>query len=798
MLGGLASPASAAITDAWTISTVAGTGTFGSSGDGGAATGAQLGFPIGVAADAAGNRYIADTFNHRVRKVDAAGIITTVAGTGDQGFAGDGGPATAARLNLPSDVAADAAGNLFIADYNNQRVRRVDASGVITTVAGDGIKGASGDGGPATAAQLSDPDFVALDRVGNLYISEFGSSRIRKVDAAGIITTVAGNGKTGFGGDGGPATSARLAYPGDVAVDAAGNIFIADPGNQRVRKVDTSGIITTVAGNGTQGFKGDGGNATQARLNTPIGLAVQGSGNLFIADLYNYRIRRVDTAGTIVSVAGIGVSGSTGDGGPAFAANLSGPDTLALGPDGLSLYVAEPTGNRVRRVETSYLWMSDAPHQVSVGQTITYTVTLSGLPTAASGVSITDALPAGASFVSAKASQGTCSQASGTVTCQLGSVAYKAAPVVTIAAIATKGGAVLTNTATMRANEYPRGFGAVAQTEVSAAGCGRAINKSITLAADLGPCAGDGIVVKGSGLALDLGGHRVYGFPGPGDGNAAGIRVVKRTGVSVKNGTVSDFDGGVVIEQGASNTVRDLTVRDNVGPDDVFDSELGDGIIVFNSASNRILRNTMVHNGIFDGIGVLGNASNDNVIEDNTVQDTAGPADGGGAGQGIIVDAYLDGPFNGAVISGNQVNRNTVRRSGSAGIANVNSTNSSISNNIVEANGFTNYRGNGIGVNIGDNPVSRVTNNTVQGNQVHGNAWSGIDVVSEGNLITGNDAANNVQAPVTYLRLFDLLDENANCDSNVWSANIWGSGGYSPACTTAAGYLAAQSSSLTA
>jgi sugar lactone lactonase YvrE len=288
------------------ITTVAGTGVFGFNGDGIPATSARLANPLGVAVDSAGNLIIADTLNHRTRRVDAAtGIITTVAGNGLSGFNGDGGPATSARLNVPIAVGVDSAGNLFIADVFNRRIRRVDAAtGIITTVAGNGTRGFSGDGGPATSARVGSPFGVAVDNTGNLFIGDTSGHRIRKVvpGADGqitgandeIITTVAGTGSNGFSGDGGPATSARLNSPFGVAVDSAGSLFIADLFNERIRRVDAiTGVITTVAGTGVAGFSGDGGPATRARLNGAPGVAVDSAGNLFIADLFNKRIRRV-------------------------------------------------------------------------------------------------------------------------------------------------------------------------------------------------------------------------------------------------------------------------------------------------------------------------------------------------------------------------------------------------------------------------------------------------------------------------------------------------------------------------
>ena len=329
------------------ITTVAGGG---SGGDGGAAVAAQLNNPYDVASDDLGNLYIADVGNSRIRKVDAAGVITTVAGDGTRGYGGDGGAAVAAQLQGPWSVAVDGAGNLYIADTYNSRIRKVDAAGIITTVAGDGSFGYGGDGGAAVAAQLQSPWGVAVDGAGNLYIADTGNSRIRKVDAAGVITTVAGDGTHGYGGDGGPGTLAQLNRPLDVAVDGAGNLYIVDTYNYRLRKVDAAGVITTVAGDGTYGFGGDGGPAVAAQMRALYGVAVDGAGNLYIVDTYNYRIRKVDAAGVITTVAGDGTLGYGGDGGRAVEAQLYRPFGVALDGAG-NLYIADTYNNRIRRLK---------------------------------------------------------------------------------------------------------------------------------------------------------------------------------------------------------------------------------------------------------------------------------------------------------------------------------------------------------------------------------------------------------------------------------------------------------------
>jgi sugar lactone lactonase YvrE len=350
-----ASGNSAAITVFGDINTDAGNGSAGYSGDGGAATSARLNSPYQVAVDSSGNLFIADLNNQRIRRVDAAtGIITTVAGDGSAGYSGDGGAATNASLQYPTAVALDRSGNLFISDYGNARIRRVDAAtGIITTVAGSGSAGYSGDGGAATNASLKFTYGVVLDRAGNLFIADEGNDRIRRVDAAtGIITTVAGNGSIGYSGDGGAATNAKLDGPFNVALDRAGNLFIADFYNARIRRVDVAtGIITTVAGNGSAGYSGDGGAATNTKLFGPFGVTLDRAGNLFIADWFNYRVRRVDAGtGIITTVAGNGSSGYSGDGGAATNARLTDPTGVELDRAG-NLFIADLNGQRVRRVD---------------------------------------------------------------------------------------------------------------------------------------------------------------------------------------------------------------------------------------------------------------------------------------------------------------------------------------------------------------------------------------------------------------------------------------------------------------
>jgi len=337
------------LTSSGTISTVAGNGKYSYSGDGGQATSAQLNTPKATAADASGNLYIADTSNNVVRKVTAGGVISTVAGNGTAGFGGDGGAAASAQLYAPQGVAVDANGNLYIADTENARVRKV-SGGNISTVAGNGTAGYGGDGAAAASAQLSLPQGLAVDAAGNLYIADFSNNRIRKVTAGGIITTIAGNGLAGYSGDGAAATAAQLTTPVSVAADNLGNVYIADTGNNAVRLVNTSGIISTVAGNGLAGYSGDNGRATLAMVGNPTGIAADssGSGTFYISD-GSVRIRKVYPSGFITTIAGNGSRGYSGDGGVAPFATLNGPAGIALAQNG-NLYVADSGNSAVREL----------------------------------------------------------------------------------------------------------------------------------------------------------------------------------------------------------------------------------------------------------------------------------------------------------------------------------------------------------------------------------------------------------------------------------------------------------------
>jgi sugar lactone lactonase YvrE len=332
------------------ITTIAGNGTFGYTGFGGPATAAQIGYPRGLEADSKGNIYIACWGGgNGVIKVNVNGVATMFAGVATTGFSGDGGPASAAQIYGPTDIAIDAIGNVYIADARNSRIRKVDTNGTITTVAGGGSIVA--DGGAATATLLSYPNGIALDSKGNLYITEQLNNKVRKVNTSGIITTFAGTGAGGYSGDGGAATAAKLNNPCRLAIDRKDNVYIDDYGNSRVRKVDSLGVITLVVGAGA-GFSGDGGLATAAQLAGNLGLTTDGGGNIYIADWGNNRIRMIDSNGIIKTIAGTGVAGYNGECILTTAAELNSPTDVAVDGSG-HIYISTFRDNRIRVLATT-------------------------------------------------------------------------------------------------------------------------------------------------------------------------------------------------------------------------------------------------------------------------------------------------------------------------------------------------------------------------------------------------------------------------------------------------------------
>ncbi len=307
--------------------------------------------PSAIVFDATGNLYIAETASHVIRKIDTTGNITTIAGTGIQGFSGDNGPASSATLDSPQGLALDTA-NLYIADTHNHRIRKlVFATGTITTIAGTGTQGFSGDNAAATTAQLDLPTALALDTNNNLYFADTGNHRIRKISANGVITTIAGTGTQGFSGDNALATSTAIDSPTGLALDSNNNLYFADTHNHRIRKITAAtGIITTIAGTGAPGFSGDTAAATSATLALPHGITIDPAGNLYLADTQNHRIRRIDaTTGIITTVAGDGTQTFAGDGGPAIAASLDTPRATAVSPSTL-LTLADTGNQRIRQL----------------------------------------------------------------------------------------------------------------------------------------------------------------------------------------------------------------------------------------------------------------------------------------------------------------------------------------------------------------------------------------------------------------------------------------------------------------
>ena len=346
-LGALAAPAHAAPGD---ISTFAGTGAGAFGGDGGPATSAALRQPTAVAWLGDGSALVADYANHRIRRISPSGQITTAAGTGTAGYSGDGGAATSARLNWPLDVEPTADGGFLIADLGNKRVRRVSPAGIITTVAGTGAEGTSGDGGPATWARLVSPTGVAVTTDGGFLVADAGAHRVRRVSPGGTITRVAGDGNAGGTGDGGPAVAARLNTPLGVAALPDGGFLVTEYEGNRVRRVSDAGVITRVAGTGSGGFSGDGGAATAARMNKPIGVSTTSDGGFLIGDSLNGRVRKVSADGTIATVAGSGEPGYAGDGAPAVLARLRSPAAAAENTSG-AVIIADSEDNRLRLVE---------------------------------------------------------------------------------------------------------------------------------------------------------------------------------------------------------------------------------------------------------------------------------------------------------------------------------------------------------------------------------------------------------------------------------------------------------------
>lgn len=331
------------------IYTLAGQGGSGGfSGDGGICTSSKLLFPWGVAVDGSGNIFIADGANKRVRKVNTSKIISTIAGIGIDGYSGDGGNATSAEISWSRGLTTDNLGNLYIIDNGNNCIRKINTSGIISTFAGDGWPfGYSGDGGLATLAKLHGPCGITTDAFGNVYISDLGNHCIRKINSLGIISTIAGTGVSGFSGDGGNAIMAQLSFPKGLKIDALGNLYIGDSGNHRIRKINSSGIITTIAGNGNDIYSGDGVLAISAELRDPNSIALDWANNIFFTDEGSHTVRKIDGTGIITTIAGNGVPGILGDGGPAINSQLYNPNGIAIDSYN-NIYISEHGSHKIR------------------------------------------------------------------------------------------------------------------------------------------------------------------------------------------------------------------------------------------------------------------------------------------------------------------------------------------------------------------------------------------------------------------------------------------------------------------
>ena len=333
-----------------TITTVAGGNAKEYSSLRGPASSAALSQPNQVTIDMAGNIYVAECGNHVIRRISKDGTISLVAGNHHGGYSGDGGAAINASLNAPSDIAIDNSGNIYIADGWNNRIRKINPLGIIFTIGGTGLRGSRGDNGAASRATFNFPIALALDHLGNLLVVERAGNRVRKISPGGIVTTLAGTGEAGFSGDGGQAQKAQINDPTDIAVDSKDNIYIADLGNNRIRKISSTGVISTFAGTGFAGYSDDGAMATECRMYRPYGVFIDGHDNVYYSDNENALIRKIDTKGIVTTLSGTpGKGGYSGDGGPALKGKIFNPGGIALDNSG-NLFIADFGNNAVRKI----------------------------------------------------------------------------------------------------------------------------------------------------------------------------------------------------------------------------------------------------------------------------------------------------------------------------------------------------------------------------------------------------------------------------------------------------------------
>ncbi len=711
---------------------------------------------------------------------------------------------------IPNDITVGPDGNLWVPYEFDSHIAKVTPSGMATEydtgqflifprlVAGsdgnlwmmDGgfsVYKVSTAGAITASYPLSDSGFeLALGPDGNIWTTEFNSSQVARVTPAGTVTEFAEPAGTyAVGITGGPdgnvwyagqlnnsigrvtpsGAITQFSLPGDPSILSPDEITKGPDGNLWFTVINLAGQNQPTSANIPTGLIGKitpTGAVTEYVLpagTQPTQIGAGPDGDLWFTDYQHNEIGRITPGGQVGLFA-------------TAKQNYNGFGNIITGPDGriwftlqspaavaaFSPFVPTPSPADLSALSVKSTSPSGGIHVLISGYNIGSATRVLFGDTPASSIKV---IGPG----------------------QLEAVAPPHAPAAVDIAVVTPSGTTVPSSASKFYYNSPD--------------CGRVITHNTTLQSDLGPCYHDGVMIKADHVTLNLNGKRIFGFPGPSDGNAVGVLLVDRTHVQVRNGTVSGFDAGVVVSGGEANTLTHLTLKDNLGPDAPFNSTYGDGIFINHSPDNQVVGNTISHNGIYDGIGIYDPRSNYNVIKNNVIQNTVGPSDTGPSGQGIIINGATG---NGAAtfIKSTLVKDNVVRGNASAGIANVNHVQGSIVGNTVTGNGATNSIGNGIGVSVGFNWDLGPTQMLIQGNEIHGNGVDGIRIGNplgfgtgspNGNRILHNNAANNATNPAadTYeggIQGFDLHDLNPDCGTDIWSGNTWGSGGYSPPCTT--------------
>ena len=663
-------------------------------------------------------------------------------------------------------MVAGSDGNLWMMDGSPQ-VRKISTTGAITAT-----YPLSGGGGVGD---------IALGPDGNVWMTESNTSQVARITPAGVVTEFTGPaGTNAFGIAGGPdgnvwytdvnnsigrvtpsGAITEFPLPGDPSIFSPGEITKGPDGNLWFTVAGQNDPTSANIPTGLIGKITPAGAVTEYVLpagTQPFQIGAGPDGNLWFMDSQNNEIGRITPNGQVGLFA-------TGQQNYGFG-------NIVTGPDGRIWFTLQSPA-----AVAAFSPFVPTPSPVDVSAlSVRSSSPSGGIDVQISGYDIGTATQV--LFGSTPASSFTVTGPG-----QIDAVAPPHAPAAVDVTVVTPSG----TTAPSPASKF----------YYNAPNCGTVITRSTSLQADIGPCYNGGVVVNADNITLNLAGHTVIGFPGPSDGNAVGVLLQGRTGVTVKNGTVSGFDAGAAVLGGGSNTLTNLTVKDNIGPDAPFNSTYGDGIFIDNSPSNQVINNTITHCGIYDGIGIYDPLSNSNVIKNNVITNTVGPSDTGPSGQGIIINGATG---NGAAtfIQGTQVKNNIVRGNASAGIANVNEVNASIVGNTVTGNGTTNSIGNGIGVSVGFNWTLGPTQDVIKDNVIQGNGVDGIRIGNpfgfgtgkpDGNQILNNNAANNATNPAadTYeggIQAFDLHDLNPNCGADIWSGNLWGTGGFSPVCTS--------------